>query len=186
MRISLSVFLFIGVLLFSEGWTSLAEDKPAQHPGKLQKLLTSYLTDRLAEAQLALKNVQRLHESGMVNLSDVLAAQDAIDQWGLSLRLTTEWGFVGNHPVFRELRREFSVPEPVGPEYIKNKNVISQAIQEYLRRKLVRAEQTAERAVAMYDLRRATEAEVAAAKNKVEGLKLLLEAEQLGLGEGKE
>ena len=48
MRLSLSVFLFIGALLFSENWTSLAEDKPAQHPGNLQKLLTSYLNDRLA------------------------------------------------------------------------------------------------------------------------------------------
>ncbi len=182
MRFSLSVFLFIAVLLFSESWTSLAEDKPVQDPGNLQKLLTSYLTDRLADAKLVLRNVEEQRRAGLVGTEEVLAETDEIDRWELYLRMVTEWRLVANHPIFRELRKEFLVPEPPPIESIKDRKAISVAIQEYLQKKLQRAGIAADRAVALYKLRRATEADVAAAKSKVEGLKLLIEVERLGVG----
>lgn len=185
MRIVLICLLTAAVML-SQNSSGEAGEGGAKSDSGLEKLLTTYLQNRLERARLALKHVQRLLDTGMASKPDVLAAEDVIDRWRLHLALAEEARLVTLHPVLSELRREFGVPEISKPLDANRNKLISTAIQEYLQRKIGRAEEAAERALALYDLRRGTESELFAAKSEVEGLELLLEVERANQRQSKE
>ncbi len=165
---------------------SIAEEAEAKKGGSLEKLLTTYLQNRLEAARLGLKHVQRLHETGVVTVPEVLAAEDEVDKWQLHLRLATEEKLIVSHPVFSEVRREFGVPEISKSVEVKIRRATSAVIREYLQKKLRRAERGSEAVSTLHSFGRATESEMLAAKSKVDGLKLLLEVERIKFRESRE
>jgi len=179
----LPICVLTAVLLFGSSWRASAEEAETKKRGGLEKLLTTYLQNRVQRAQLALKHTQGLKDSGAATIDDVLAAEDEIDRCRLNLRLAVEAKLVIAHPVFGELRRELGVPEIRKPADARTRKLISAAILEYIEQKLRRAEKASQRASALYEYGRGSESEVLAAKSKVEGLKLLLEGERLALRE---
>lgn len=181
----LLVCLLAAFVAFCQSWSGPAEEADVKKGNGFEKLLTTYLQNRLERARLSLKQLQQLEETGMTAVLDLWVAEDEIDRCRLHLRLATEGRLIADHPALTELRRELGVPEvPELPDAGK-REAVSAAIQEYLQKKLVRAERVTDRALSLYDLRRGTESEVLAAKSNVEGLKLLLELERLSVREAK-
>jgi hypothetical protein len=181
----LLVFTLIGVVLIGLDLSAAAsEEAEAKKGDSLEKLLTTYLRNRLEAARLSLKSVQGLHETGVVTVPEVLAAEDEVDRWRLHLHLATEEKLIAFHPVFGEVRREFGVPEISKSLEAMRRKVTSALICDYLQKRLGRAERGAEAVLALRSFGRATESEVLAAKTKVDGLRLLLEAERISSREG--
>jgi len=143
----------------------------------LEKLLATYLQNRVAQARLALNG---LKEAGITTVPELLAAEDEVARWELHLRLAKEGKLTRFHPVLGELRQEHGVPE-VSKAASGADEVISALIVEYIEKKLARAERALEAAQALRNFGRGTESELEAARRKVEGLKLLLEAYRLNL-----
>lgn len=183
----LLVCALIGMLLIGLSWSGAApEEAEAKKGGSLEKLLTRYLQNRLEAAGLSVKHVQGLHEAGVATVPEVLAAEDEVDRWRLHLRLATEEKLIALHPALKEVRREFGVPEISKSVEAKTRKATSAMIHDYLQKKLRRAERGAQAVSALHSFGRATESEVLAAKSKVDGLKLLLEAERIKFRESKE
>jgi len=179
------ICLVATALIVSQSWRGAAEETEAEKGSGLEKHLVTYLRSSLERARVSLKHKQQMRESGLAALPDLLTAEDEIDKCQLYLRLATEGKLIAGHPIFSELRREFSVPE-MG-KFMKGgkSDVIAAGILEYLERKLRRAEQASDWAAELYAHARCTELVVLEAKNKVEGLTLLLEAERLNSRKSK-
>ncbi len=163
------------------GWlqSSLAEGPQGEKPGELEKLLTAYLEERLAQAQSALKSVQ---DSQNATMLQILAAEDEVDRWAFQLRLVTEGKLVAEHPVLNELRRELGVPDLQALPKAAKAEAVSSAIQEYIKKRLDRTQRAYETARALFETGRATEPELLAAKSRVAQVRLLLEVEVPGVG----
>jgi len=168
-------------VILSPTWAVPTEEAKTTNNRSLQEFLTTYLQNRLERAQLNLKQLQRLQESGVATLPDVLAAEDEIDKWRLHLRLAKDAKLMTAHPVFNELRKEFGVPEISKSVEPETRKLAAAAILEYLEAKYRRAQRESDWAATLYEYARGTESKVLAAKTKVEGLQLLLEAERLAL-----
>jgi hypothetical protein len=146
--------------------------------GGLETLLRDYLQKRLQQAQLAYESLTRQKEEGIVTLPQVLAAEDEVDRWRLHLILLTEGRLISNHPVIKEIRSEYGVPEITQVEKDQDARLVSSAVQDYLRKRLERAERLLGSATLLHEMGRATESDVLEARSRVDGLKLLLEVER--------
>jgi outer membrane protein TolC len=93
---------------------------------------------------------------------------------------------VAEHPVLTELRREFHVPELEEAANRSKRDAAAKMTGEYLKKKLARAERLLGSARTLLEVRRATEADLLAAKNTVDAIKLLLEAEKYNLRDARE
>ena len=98
----------------------------------------------------------------------ILVAEDEIDRWRLHLVLATEGRLIVDHPVLAELRREFGVPELPDRAKIAKSETVPSAVQEYLNKRLERAERLLGSATLLHQMKRATESEVMAARNRVD------------------
>jgi len=163
-----------------------AEGGKAKSPDPLEPLLLSYIQGRLEQAQLNHERLTKREEAGVATLPQILAAEDEIDRWQLHLRLLTEGGLIAEHPVLTELRREFHVPELEVAVSRSKRDAAAKMAGEYLQKKLARAERLLGSARTLLEVRRATEADLLAAKNAVDRVKLLLEAEKYNLRDARE
>jgi hypothetical protein len=186
MRIALICLLAAAATMLSQTRTGPAESPEVSNDGRLEKLLTTYLQGSLEQARLTLKHKQQMRETGLGALPEVLAGEDEIDKWQLYLRLATEGKLIAAHPAFSDLRREFSVPDSATFAEAGKREVIAAAILEYLEKRLARANRASDWAAELFAYGRTTELQALEARNKVEGLRLLLEAAQLNVPRGKE
>lgn len=163
-----------------------AEGGKAKSPDALEPFLLSYIQGRLEQAQLNHERLTKREEAGVATLPQILAAEDEIDRWQLHLRLLTEGGLVAEHPVLTELRREFHVPELEEAANRSKRDAAAKMTGEYLQKKLARAERILGSAKTLVEMERATEGDVLAARNAVDAIKLLIEAERHNPGDAKE
>ena len=174
----LKLAVVIAVGLFSIGY---AENEGAESSRSLEPLLLSYIQGRLDQAKLDFERLTKQEEAGVATLPQILSVQDEIDRWQLHLHLLTECKLVADHPVLAELRREFHVPELLPYTKDGSDNGAAKMVAQYLQKKLDRAERLLGSARTLQQMGRATEADVFAATNAVDAIKLLLEAERHNL-----
>jgi hypothetical protein len=163
-----------------------AEGGGATSSDPLEPFLLSYIQGRLEQAQLDHERLTKREEAGVATLSQILGAEDEIDRWQLHLRLLTEGRLIAEHPVLTELRREFHVPELDVAVNQSTRDAAARMAGEYLQKKLARAERILGSAKTLVEMERATEGDVLAARNAVDAIKLLLEAERHNLGDAME
>jgi hypothetical protein len=174
------LFSLLAVLLAAPcGGAAAAAENQAVKVSDIETLLSTYLQNRLKLAVKQLQTKQSAHESGIVTLPDVLAAENEVDRYQFQLRLATDGKLIALHPVLNELRREFGIPETTKTLPTARRQAVSQATRDYLQRRLHRAEKLLESARLRHEMGRTTASEVFSASSEVEGLKLLLAVENL-------
>ncbi len=179
----LLVFALTVLVAESQVYSGFAQETRVESRKALQDQLTTYLRERLAEAEQVVKQLRQQRDEGVITVSEVLGAEDELDRWRLYLRLATEANLIADHPILTELRRTFGVPEIAkGPK----SEIVSAVIREYLQDRLVRAERAYETTRALREVGRATESELLATKSNLEGLKLLLNVHCLNMQGAKE